>query len=155
MFKNRIVLGLLVIAVASSSFSNAQDTPAVPKQKAEDIKKMTGKWKVTKATMRGMDAPPAVLSMIFEFTADKKINLRGGPKDVDFKFDTELGKKYNKIMFEATTGTKAGKKAIGFYKFDKDMLHLHMPNQPNADDPPTAPSKDLPHFVLERVPAKK
>lgn len=134
---------------------NAQDAAVASNQKAADLKKMVGKWSMVKATLGGQAAPPQVLNMVLDIKANKKIEMRGGPKEVDFKFDIEPGKKHHKLSMEATTGDKIGEKAIGFYKFEKDLLHLYLPNQPNADNPPTEPNDRLAHLVLKKAEEEK
>ena len=149
MSKNKVLLAVCFLVACGLMYQSI-----FAQGKKDELTKLKGQWKVIKATLMGKDAPPEVLTMKLNFS-DKEFTIRGGPKDVDFSFEIVAEKEPYRFEMTATTGNFKDKKGVGFYKWEKEKLHLYMPNRPNGEDPPKdledEKAKQLAHFVLEKV----
>jgi uncharacterized protein (TIGR03067 family) len=108
---------LLACWIAFTATTLAQKPDA-----AADLKAMTGKWKVEKAEMSGMDATPFVKDFTLEIAEGGKYTVFVGNQKDAGTLHVDPAKKPAEMDIKGTDGPNKGKTIRSIYKLDGNTL---------------------------------
>ncbi len=146
----RIAAGLVALAFAAAARGD---------DAADDLKKLTGKWKVVALTSKGRNAPQDyrdALSFSFAAGTMKIVNAKkAADRESSFALKLETATAPRRFTAERSDG-KAGPALRGLYEFTGDQLKLALPSAARTIHPAdfaAAAKEGLSIVTLKKDPA--